>query len=132
MKKGSTRVKEINIKILLISTIFGAAAALIILLAVSAMISRETIPTGYEKIYIAVCLVVAGVVGTWISASYMNCKKIFAAIWNTVSSEALFLLAAAFLKEKAFDFHQMPFQVLCIGLGGITGSILSAKGTRRK
>lgn len=115
---------------LLFSLLAGLAVTAVVLLAASVLVSRETLPPGPGKIYVIVALV-AGAACSSLLFSRGRGRKLLSALLSAAAMELVVLCAGLALGGGRVEVSALPYQLLCVALGSITGCIMTA-GTRRR
>ena len=116
----------------LLCMVLTAAVMLLCLLTEALLMSMEKLPSGFEKIYITISLVLSAAVGTNILAQGMTQRKMTAALLITVIYMMLLIMTGMAAGGVNYNIGDAPFQLLCVALGAITGSILAASGRKKR
>lgn len=132
MSKSGTASKKMTPKRVALSSAAACLLMTALLLAVSAMISRELLPLSYGRAYACVCMFSGSVLGSLLLTSGASEGKAIAALVNAGVITALILAAGVIMGQGSVSAAAIPYQLMCTALGSITGCILTLRKTKRK
>lgn len=132
MTKSGAASKKLTPKRVALSSALACALMLGMLLAVSALISRELLPLSHERTYGCVCMFAGSALGSVLLVSGMSEGRAIAALINAGVIIVLIFAAGVAAGEGRISAAAIPYQLLCVGLGSITGCISTLRKIKRK
>ena len=132
MTKSGVASKKLTPKRVVLSSALACALMAALLLAISALISRELLPLSYARAYACVCMYSGAALGSVLLASGVSEGKAIAALINAGVLMALIIAVGLLMGEGSVSASAIPYQLLCVALGSITGCIPTLKVSKRK
>lgn len=132
MTKSGVSSKKLTPKGVALSSVLACALMAALLLAISALISRELLPLSYARAYACVSMFSGAAMGSVLLASGVSEGKAIAALINAGVLMALILTVGLITGQGSVSASAIPYQLLCVTLGSITGCIPTLKVTKRK
>ena len=132
MTKSGTASKKLTPKRVAISSVLACALMAALLLAISSLISRELLPLSYERVYICICMFSGSALGSLLLVSGMNEGKAIAALINAGAIMVFIFIAGVIAGQGSISASAIPYQLLCVALGSITGCISTLRKIKRK
>ncbi|MCM1148653.1 MAG: hypothetical protein NC319_01000 [Butyricicoccus sp.] len=132
MTKSGVSSKKLTPKRVALSSAFACALMAALLLAISALISRELLPLSYARAYACVSMFSGAALGAVLLASGVSEGKAFAALINAGMLVALVLIVGLIAGQGSVSASAIPYQLMCIALGSITGCIPTLRVTKYK
>lgn len=132
MTKSGASSKKLTPKRVVLSSALACALMAALLLAISALISRELLPLSYTRAYACVCMLSGSALGSLLLTSGVSEDKAIAALINAGVLMALILTVGVIAGQGSVSAAAIPYQLLCVALGSITGCIPTLRGSKRK
>lgn len=132
MTKSGTASKKLTPKRVAMSAALACIFTAAMLLAVSTLISHELLPLSYERIYACICMFSGSALGSVLLASGVSEGKAIAALINAAVIMALIFTAGVIAGQGSISASAIPYQLLCVALGSITGCIPTLRKIKRK
>lgn len=132
MTKSGTASKRLTPKRIALSTASACLLMAALLLAISAMISRELLSLSYGRVYACVCMFSGSTLGSLLLTSGLSEGKAIAALVNAGVLTALILVAGVIVGQGSVSAAAIPHQLICTSTGSITGCIPTLRKIKRK
>lgn len=132
MSKSGAASKKLTPKRIVLSAASACVLMASLLLVISAMISRELLPLSYGRVYTCVCMFCGAASGSLLLASGVSEGKAIAALVSAGVITALILTCGVIMGQGRVSASVIPYQLLCIVAGSITGCIPFGRKTKRK
>ena len=132
MTKSGAASKKLTPKRVVLSIVSACLLMVVLLLAISELISRELLPLSYGRAYACVCMFSGSTLGSLLLTSGASEGKAIAALVNAGVITALILAAGVIMGQGSVSAAAIPQQLICTALGSITGCILSLRKMKRK
>lgn len=132
MAKSGTASKKLTPKRVALSAVLACLLTAAMLLAVSALISRELLPMSHERVYACICMFSGAALGSVLLASGVSEGKAIAALINAAVIMAIIFAVGVIAGRGSISAAAIPYQLLCVALGSITGCIPALRKIKRK
>lgn len=132
MTKGSSVAKKLSIKRIAFAVLLTCAIVIVLLFASAALISREILPANLGRAYIIFSIIAGTTAGSSLLSSGVNEGKAIAALINAAMILVIILTTGLIIGKGSISASAIPYQLLCVALGSITGCILTARKRKKK
>lgn len=132
MTKSGASSKKMTPKRVALSSVLACMLMAALLLAISALISRELLPLSYGRPYTCVCMFSGSALGSLLLASGMSDGKAIAALINAAVMMVLIFVAGVIAGQGSISAAAIPYQLLCVAGGSITGCIFTLRKIKKK